>query len=114
MTKLDDLDAKLGAAKAKYDQANAVQPSRYSNEMNTGIRAFMEMFGVLLGSGLMGWGLDNYFGTAPVLLGIFVVLGIIAAFFNLYKLSKNLGTAIGSNSLQSAEKDGNKPPQNES
>lgn len=82
--------------------------------MSTGIRAFMEMIGVLLGSGLMGWALDRYFGTSPTLLIIFVILGIVAALFNLYKLSRNLGTAVGSNNLQSTEKAANKPSQNES
>lgn len=114
MSKLDDLDARLSAAKAKQEQQNPVAPSRYNEQMNQGIRAFMEMLGVLLGSGFMGWALDAYFKTAPMCLIIFVILGIIAAFFNLYKLSKNLGTAIGSNSLQSEEKAANKRSQNES
>lgn len=112
MTKLDDLNTQLNAAKAKHTQMNPTEPAKFSREMNLGIRAFMEMLGVLLGSGLMGWALDAYFETSPTLLIIFVILGIIAAFFNLYKLSRDLGTAIGSNSLQSEEKDANKPPQN--
>ncbi|PZQ44272.1 MAG: hypothetical protein DI551_10475 [Micavibrio aeruginosavorus] len=114
MTKLQDLDTALAAAKARHQKQEPTEPPKYSREMNLGIRAFMEMFGVLLGSGLMGWALDSYFETAPTVLIIFVILGIVAAFFNLYKLSRNLGTAIGSNNLQSAEKDANKPSQNES
>lgn len=114
MTKLDDLDARLKAAQEQQRKETAPAPSRYSNEMNLGIRAFMEMLGVLLGSGIMGWALDVYFGTSPTLLIIFVILGIVAAFFNLYKLSRNLGTAIGSNNLQSEEKVARKPSQNES
>ena len=74
----------------------------------------MEMIGVLLGSGLMGWALDDYFGTAPIILLLFVILGVGAAFFNLYKLSQNLGTAIASNSLQSETKPDRKPSQSES
>ena len=114
MTKLDDLDARLDAAKARHEKLNPVAPSGYAREMNLCIRAFMEMLGVLLGSGLMGWALDAYFETTPTMLIIFVILGIVAAFFNLYKLSRNLGTAIGSNSLQTEEKDANKRSQNES
>ncbi|MFA5592052.1 MAG: AtpZ/AtpI family protein [Micavibrio sp.] len=109
MAKLDDLDRRLEAAKAKHEAENPSAPARGANEMSQGIRAFMEMFGVLLGSGLIGGLLDSYFKTAPTLLIIFVILGICAAIFNLYKLSKNLGTAIGSNSLQSEVKDANKP-----
>lgn len=114
MTKLDDLDAKLKVAQAKHEKDTASAPSAYSKEMNQGIRAFMEMLGVILGSGIMGWVLDDFFGTAPTILIIFVILGIGAAFFNLYKLSRNLGTAIGSNNLQSEEKLARKPSQIES
>lgn len=114
MGKLEDLESRLGAAKATFESEQPKTPSSFSAEMNLGMRAFMEMLGVLLGSGLMGWALDSYFKTMPAFLVVFVILGIIAAFFNLYKLSRNLGTAIGSNGLQSDEKAANKTSQNES
>jgi ATP synthase protein I len=109
MGNLDDLETRLEEAKSRYAAEHPIAPARYGREMSLGIRAFMEMLGVLLGSGLMGWALDMYFETSPFALIIFVVLGIAAAFFNLYKLSRNLGTAIGSNSLQSDAKTANKP-----
>lgn len=114
MANPNDFDQRLKAAQSQLQNETAPAPSRYSKDMNLGIRAFMEMLGVLLGSGLMGWALDAYFETSPTLLIIFVILGIVAAFFNLYKLSRNLGTAIGSNNLQSEEKLARKPSQNES
>lgn len=109
-----DLEERIKTAKEEYESRNAPkEPARYNREMSLGILAFMEMLGVLLGAGLMGWSMDHFFGTAPTILIIFVILGIAAAFFNLYKLSRNLGTAIGSNNLQSAEKAANKPSKNE-
>ena len=114
MTKLDDLDAKLREARATQEKLSPTRPANYSREMNLGIRAFMEMLGVMLGSGLMGWALDAYFKTSPACLIGFVILGIVAALFNLYKLSKDLGTAIGSNNLQSGEKAARNPSQDES
>jgi ATP synthase protein I len=112
MANQNDFDTRLKAAQAQHHKDTAAPPSAYSKEMNQGIRAFMEMLGVILGSGIMGWVLDDFFGTAPTILIIFVILGIGAAFFNLYKLSRNLGTAIGSNNLQSEEKLARKPSQN--
>lgn len=114
MTHKDDFADRLAAAKAKHEAQNPVVPPIASDEMNQGMRAFMEMLGVLLGSGLMGWCLDAYFGTGPRMLLIFIFLGIIAAFYNVYKLSRNMGTAIGSKSLQNGDKAANKPSQNES
>jgi F0F1-type ATP synthase assembly protein I len=111
----DSLKERIASAQAKHAQQNPVQSQPASGrEMSQGVRAFMEMFGVLLGSGLMGYWLDRFFETAPTFLIIFIILGIISAVFNLYKLSKNLGTAIGSNSLQSEEKVARKPTHNES
>ena len=111
----DDLGTRIKEAKERYESANPVkEPTQYNREMSLGIRAFMEILGVMLGSGLMGWALDDYFGTSPTILIIFVILGIGAAFFNLYKLSRNLGTAIGSNNLQSGQETARKPSQNES
>lgn len=112
--RLNDLEKEVAEAKARQQSQNPEPARKYNKEMSLGIRAFMEMLGVLLGSGLMGWALDSYFGTASTMLIIFVILGIAAAFFNLYKLSRNLGTAIGSNSLQSTKKTDRKPSQNES
>ncbi len=112
MSKLDELDAALKKAQDAQNAQNLVMPKGYSKEMNMGMRAFMEMLGVLLGSGLMGWALDAYFNTSPTLLIIFVILGIVAAFYNVYKLTRNLGTAIGANNLQSEEKTARKPSQN--
>lgn len=115
MSKLEDIEKRLAEAKVRHE-AQKPRPANINSgrEMAQGIRAFMEMFGVLLGSGLMGFALDRFFGTAPTILIIFVILGITAAIFNLYKLSRNLGTAIGSNSLQSDDKIGRKSPTNES
>lgn len=115
MNDVNDLEARLKAARDQYAAQNPpVRENEMGKEMATGVRAFMEMLGVLLGTGLMGYGLDQYFETAPTLLIIFILLGIVAAIFNLYKLSRNLGTAIGSNSLQSPNKIARKHPENDS
>jgi ATP synthase protein I len=115
MTDPKDLKERIAAAKERYDTLNPPHvTSQSGREMSAGIRAFMEMFGVLLGSGLMGYAFDAFFGTAPTLLIIFILLGIVAAIFNLYKLSKNLGTAIGSNNLQSQNKMGRNLAENDS
>lgn len=111
----NDLKERIAAAKGRHEELNPIHvPSQPGREMSAGIRAFMEMFGVLLGSGLMGYSLDAFFGTRPTLLIIFIVLGLFAAIFNLYKLSKNLGTAIGSNNLQSQNKMGRNLAENDS
>jgi ATP synthase protein I len=114
MNDLNELEKRLNEAKARHESLNPKpKENQYGKEMSAGIRAFMEMIGVLLGSGLMGYALDAAFKTTPTLLIIFIVLGIVTSIFNLFKLSKNLGTSIGSNSLQSGDKMDRKSPENE-
>ncbi len=105
MNNLNDLQSRLKDAQDRNQDKPSSAQLESNKEMAMGMRAFMEMLGVILGSGLMGWCLDRFFGTSPILLIIFIFLGICAGFFNLYKMSKNLGTAIGSNSLHPNEKD---------
>ena len=45
------------------------------------------MFPIAIGMGyLWGWGMDKLFGTRPWLTWIFTVLGVIAAFVNLFRI----------------------------
>ncbi|MGA7617034.1 MAG: AtpZ/AtpI family protein [Thermoanaerobaculia bacterium] len=47
------------------------------------------MFPIAIGLGfLWGWGMDRLFGTYPWLTAIFSGLGIIAAFVNLFRMTK--------------------------
>lgn len=101
---LDELERKLAEARAQHEKP-APAPKNTGREMAVGMRILMELIGVTLGSGLIGYGLDRFFETSPMLLILFVVLGIVAAIFNIYKITRNLGTAIGSHDLHKNEKD---------
>jgi ATP synthase protein I len=46
------------------------------------------MFPLAIGLGaLWGWWMDRMFGTAPWMLALFTVFGVIAAFLNLFRMS---------------------------
>ena len=43
----------------------------------------------------IGWLADEYFGTRPWLMLVFIVLGAAAGMLNVYRVASNLGYAVG-------------------
>ena len=55
-----------------------------------GMKMSLDLFSSILVGIMIGLGIDNFFSTKPIFLLIFLVLGIIAGFYNLYKSAQNL------------------------
>ena len=55
-----------------------------------GMKISLDLFSSILVGTMIGLGIDNFFSTKPIFLLIFLVLGIIAGFYNLYKSAQNL------------------------
>ncbi len=111
---LDNLEAKIAQFKAGKDagKRKVADKGTDSENMNNGIRAGAEMV-VTIGAGtLIGYGLDSWLGTKPLFLIIFLLAGVCAGFFNIYKITQNIGASVSSDDLQKAEKDVRKAPEN--
>ena len=81
------MDERIRQLKAKEKQAQQDKPeSRFAK---VGFRIGAELIsGVIIGAGI-GYLLDNWFGTRPLLLIIFLFLGSIAGFLNVYRFVKS-------------------------
>ncbi|MDO7842597.1 AtpZ/AtpI family protein [Sphingomonas sp. CA1-15] len=85
----DDLDDRIAQAKAA-DEARAAktpvkpQPKGYAQ----GSRVLMELIGAPLGGGVIGYAIDYWAGTKPWAMLILIVLSVIVAFRNIYRISK--------------------------
>ena len=55
-----------------------------------GMKMSLDLFSSILVGIMIGLGIDNFFSTKPIFLLIFLVLGIIAGFYSLYKSAQNL------------------------
>lgn len=64
--------------------ANPVEAKGYGQ----GARVLTELIGAPLGAGILGFALDHWFGTSPWFLLILLVLGVVVAFRNIYRISK--------------------------
>ena len=55
-----------------------------------GMKISLDLVSSIIAGSLIGLGIDIFFSTKPVFFIIFLVLGVIAGFFGLYKTVKNI------------------------
>lgn len=82
----DDLDSRIARARASGAHGPATPPP--AKGYAQGSRVLAELIGAPLGGGLIGWLLDRWFGTFPVLMLVLLVLAVIAAFRNIYRIGQ--------------------------
>jgi ATP synthase protein I len=96
---LDELEAKLRKARAAHEPADSSRDGRAgmasaTRQIGVAYRIFVELLaGILVGAGL-GWFLDGIFGTAPLLLVGFLLLGIAAGFVNTVRTARRMSAEL--------------------
>ena len=55
-----------------------------------GMKISLDLFSSIFVGTMIGLGIDKFFSTKPIFLLIFLVLGLFAGFYNLYKSAQNL------------------------
>lgn len=75
------------------DEASANTTGR---AFSLGIRVLSEFIAGIIAGGGIGWLLDDWLGTRPVFLLVFMTLGIVTGFWNVYRIAaKPTGPAGG-------------------
>jgi len=87
---IKQMDERIRKLKAKEQRAQQDKPeSRFAYAAKVGFRIGAELIsGVIVGAGI-GYLLDSWFDTQPLLLIIFLFLGGIAGFLNVYRFVKS-------------------------
>lgn len=107
--KLKKLDEELKAARQEFED-DYNPKSEVDENVNVGARAGVELVGAIIGGALVGYGIDSYFETKPIFFFIFIFLGVITGFYNIYKITLNVGTSVGFKGLKSASKNAKQSP----
>jgi ATP synthase protein I len=85
--RIDALEGRLKAAREREVQrtSSAVQGADASTR--TGNRVLADLLGGIFGGALLGWVVDRFAGTSPwgLLVGLF--LGIVVAFWNIFRIA---------------------------
>lgn len=94
---LEDIEARLRQARGVEADAKKVGPDRSaaSTGLGLGFRISIEFVaGVAVGV-LIGYGLDRWLGTAPIMMVLFLLLGGAAGVLNAYRAAKGLDESVG-------------------
>jgi ATP synthase protein I len=86
--RIDALDTRLKAAREREDQRTNPAKSMEANaSYQMGNRVLAELLGGIGGGAGIGWVIDHFAGTSPWGLLVVMMLGIVAAFRNIIRMS---------------------------
>ena len=102
----DDLKTRIEKAQSTKDEDSKLKERMKDAEnMSNGMRAGAELIGSIGGGAFIGWLLDGWLGTQPWMLIVFLMLGIITGFVNVYRTTQNIGHSPGYSQLHRVKKD---------
>lgn len=70
-------------------------PNSIGSAMSTGFRVMSEFVAAVAVGGLIGWQCDRWFGTSPILLILFLLLGTAAGFWTVYRIAMKPTQGLG-------------------
>ena len=85
--RLRSLDERLRSAHHAEAARTGAARSKPGKGYSQGSRVLAELIAGPAGGALIGWLLDRWFGTAPWILLAMMVLGTVAAFWNIIRIS---------------------------
>ncbi len=98
LEKLDALDARLREARGKAEDANPESEDKNqppSSALGLAFRVGVELVSAVAIGVAIGWLLDQWLGTRPWLMLVFIFLGGAAGILNVYRMARGFGYAVG-------------------
>ena len=90
MKKPDDLDTRLKIAKSKLEN-NEVETDRKKGAfLGNAFKLGTELVAAVAVGSIIGFILDNWFGTKPVLIIVFFLFGAAAGIVNVFRSAKRM------------------------
>lgn len=95
---LDELDSRLQAARAERQdplRRPASENEEKGGPLGLAFRVSVEIVSAVAVGVAIGWLADQWFGTRPWLMLVFIVLGGAAGILNVYRMASGFGYAVG-------------------
>ena len=86
----DQFKTRLKIAKNKAKSRKSAKNSESSSNMGTAFKMSTELVSAVVVGTIIGFILDNWFGTKPWLILIFFFVGVIAGIMNVFKSAKRM------------------------
>ena len=91
--RLADLDARLGSVKTRETTGNEAEGR--GSALGLAFRITTELVAGVVVGGLIGWQLDRWLDTSPVLLLVFFALGVVAGILNVIRTAHEMQRKSG-------------------
>jgi ATP synthase protein I len=105
--RLDALSEKLEEAKGRHGKAPGLEPQSQGAALGQALRLGVELVAGVAVGGFIGWAFDQWFGTAPFLMVLFLGLGAAAGILNVVRTAKRMqAEAPSGKGLPRVEDDG--------
>ena len=85
--RLHDLEDKVRGAQKRHEPPSSEAQNR-GTAMGEALKLSTEMIGGVAVGGFIGWGLDRWLGTAPILMVLFLLLGGAAGIMNVIRTAQ--------------------------
>ena len=89
--RFEDFDERLRRARSEAGLDPRAEEAGKLNVGGLGMQVGVELVAGLIGGALIGYGLDRWFGTWPVLAIVFFFLGAAAGMLNAYRYIRRAG-----------------------
>ena len=86
----DTFKTRLEIAKKKISKKNLGKDAQHGSKIGIAFKMSTELVAAVLVGTIIGFILDNWFGTKPWLILIFFFVGVIAGILNVIKSAKNM------------------------
>ena len=88
MKSLKEISARLKIAKGKINNSSIKNKKTNSSNLGSAFKISTEFVAAVVVGSIMGFILDNLFGTKPWLIIIFFIIGVIAGMLNVIRSAK--------------------------
>ena len=90
--RLDSLGEQLAEAKSRHAPVPGPEPQGQGAALGQALRLGIELVAGVAVGGFIGWWLDRFLGTAPLLMVVFLGLGAAAGIMNVVRTAKRMQT----------------------
>ena len=90
MKKSDDLDTRLKIAKSKLESSEIKSDRKKGVFLGNAFKLGTELVAAVAVGSIIGFILDNWFGTKPLLIILFFLFGSAAGIYNVIKAAKKM------------------------
>ena len=90
MTKQDDLETRLKIAKSKLENSEIKTDRKKGVFLGNAFKLGTELVAAVAVGSIIGFILDNWFGTKPILIILFFLFGSAAGIYNVIKAAKKM------------------------